>query len=269
MNALSFNLHEVAVLAPGLTSFAELQEVFRDNLVINNAEPLILAVPELLPPNERRRSSQSVRLVLSCISQLAKTSQFQLNEIRSVFATDDGVGEVSQQMLEVLSTTRQISPLVFPNSVHSATAGYFSIAYRNQKPSTVVSRGLESFAAGLLCAVIETLTVNEPVLFVCSDPVMTHPMDELLPITQPTALAWLLSAGDSTAPVLASFALTIESDEQLCTPLPLWIPKEWRSNSASYGYAALELLASQSQDFYRLGYGAQTLKLELIKREPL
>ena len=109
----------------------------------------------MLPANERRRASQAVRLALACIEQALQASPFPVETLRSVFATDEGTGEVCQQMLEALATTRQVSPLLFPNSVHNAPSGYFSIAWRNRQPATVVSLGLESFASGLLCAVTE------------------------------------------------------------------------------------------------------------------
>jgi hypothetical protein len=38
-------------------------------------------------------------------------SPFPAETLRSVFATDEGTGEVCQQMLEALATTRQVSPL--------------------------------------------------------------------------------------------------------------------------------------------------------------
>lgn len=264
MLPLTFNLHAAGVLAPGLSSLSELRQVCSGCGTINTTDEFILSAPELLPPNERRRSSKSVRLVLSCIQQIVEEFELPIGDLRSVFATDDGVGEISQQMFDVLSTTRQVSPLVFPNSVHSATAGYFSIAYKNRQPSTVVSRGIESFGAGLLCAVIDALTVNKPVLFVSFDPAMTNPMVEQLPVTQPTASAWVVSVGESHNPVLAKFKLTLETDKYPCTLLPSWIPNGWLHNSTAFGYAALSLIESKQSDFFRFQYGVQTLKLEVI-----
>lgn len=267
MSSLSFNLHAVGLLAPGLSSLSDFRALCTDQKKINISEPLLLPAPAALPLNERRRSSRPVRLTLSCIEQLVMQGSPLLSELRSIFATDDGVGEINQQMFEVLATTRQISPLVFPNSVHSAVAGYFSIAYQNKKPATHVSRGVESFAAGLLCAVTDAIIFSESVLFVCFDPAMTDPMCEVLPITQPTASAWLISSGEPTGPLVARFTLTLESDNYSGSPLPSWLPQEWAPNSTAYGYAALSLIEQQPEAFYRLQYGVQTLRLALTKRE--
>ena len=267
MSTLSFNLHAVGLWAPGLASLADLQEISDGQRKIDISEPLLLSPPAALPANERRRSSRPVRLALSCIEQLVTHGSFALGDVRSIFATDDGVGEITQQMFEVLATTRQISPLVFPNSVHSAVAGYFSIAYKNQKPATHVSRGIESFAAGLLCAVTDAIVFGEPVLFVCFDPAMTDPMVEVLPITQPTASAWLISSGEPTQEVLERFTLTLESDNYSGSPLPAWLPQEWALNSTAFGYAALSLIDQPRNAFFRLQFGVQTLRLSVTKRE--
>ena len=267
MSSLSFNLHAVGLLAPGLSSLSEFRTVCKEQNKINITKPLLLTAPAVLPSNERRRSSRPVRLTLACIEQLVLQGCPVLSDLRSIFATDDGVGEINQQMFEVLATTRQISPLVFPNSVHSAVAGYFSIAYQNQKPATHVSRGVESFAAGLLCAVTDAIIFSEPVLFVCFDPAMTDPMSEVLPITQPTASAWLISAGEPADPIVARFTLTLESDNFIGSPLPAWLPQEWAHNSTAYGYAALGLIEQPPDAFYRLQYGVQTLRLEVTQLE--
>jgi hypothetical protein len=254
-------------LAPGLSSLSDFRDFCTGQKKINISDPLILPAPAALPSNERRRSSRPVRLTLACLEQLVLQGYPLLGDLRSVFATDDGVGEINQQIFDVLATTRQISPLVFPNSVHSAVAGYFSIAHKNQKSATHVSRGVESFAAGLLCAVTDAFIFSESILFVCFDPAMTDPMHEVLPITQPTASVWLISSGESSGPLVARFTLVLESDNYSGSPLPSWLPQEWVHNSTAYGYGALNLIEQPPGSFYRLQYGVQTLRLSVIECE--
>lgn len=166
----------------------------------------------MLPANERRRASPVVRLVLACIEQATQASPFPLETLRSVFATDEGTGEVCQQLLESLVTTRQISPLLFTNSVHNAPSGYFSIASRNRQSATVVSLGLESFACGLLCAVSEATVLQRPVLLACYDPPMSHLIDERLSVTEPTATAWIISAAEAVErpAAIGSFEISLD-----------------------------------------------------------
>lgn len=269
MRSLNFDLHAAGVLAPGLGSLADLRAVCRAGRPPDIAAPLALPSPEALPANERRRTSQVVRLALGCIEQALQSSPFAVETLRSVFATDEGSGEVCQQMLELLATTRQISPLLFSNSVLNAPSGYFSIARRNRQPATVVSVGLESFAGGLACAVTEAATTGQPVLLVSYDAAMPAPMDELLPITEPVATAWILSAGSQkSAPALASFDLQFEeAGRSSATPLPCWVPTRWAAQSSARGLAALGLLDADGDTVCRCRLGGLMLRLRRIEVE--
>jgi len=230
--------------------------------------PLVLPSPEMLPVNERRRASQVVRLTLACIDQALHSSPFPAETLRSVFATDEGTGEVCQQMLDVLVTTRQISPLLFANSVLNAPSGYFSIAWHNRLSATVVSMGLESFASGLLCAVTEAAATDQSVLFVAYDPAMTAPINELLPVAEPTATAWILSAGASReAPLLQSFTLEFdESATVYATPPPRWFPQSWAAQSSARALAALCLLDAEPDAVCRLTLGGRMMCLQRSDR---
>ena len=263
MSRLAFNLHAAGVLAPGLASLAQLRSVCR-GATLYAAQPLQLPTPSMLPNHERRRASQVVRLVLACIAQALETSPFPADSLRSVFATDEGTGEVCQQMLETLATTRQVSPLLFPNSVHNAPSGYFSIAWRNRQSATVISMGLESFASGLLCAVTEASAARQPVLLVVYDPAMTSPLNELLPVNDATATAWVISCGqpDEAVPRLGSFALTLApAGIQAPSPLPPWLPAAWSGHSSARALTALGLLEAGPEAECRLSLGAQLLTL--------
>lgn len=266
MSKLRFDLHAVGVVAPGLASLADLRCACRDGQPLPTAA-LLLPSPEMLPANERRRASLVVRLVLACIEQALKASPFPVETLRSVFATDEGTGEVCQQMLESLVTTRQLSPLLFTNSVQNAPSGYFAIASRCRQSATVVSLGLESFACGLLCAVSEATVLHQPVLLVCYDPAMTPPIDELLPITEPTATAWILSApaADGQVPALGSFEIELATaNSGQPTPLPGWLPGRWSSHSCARALAALGLLEVGVDAAYRMTLGSQLLSLRRL-----
>lgn len=264
MGNLRFDLYAVGVLTPGFSSLADVRAACRRGQPPATTAPLALPSPAALPANDRRRTSQVVRLTLACIEQTLQSSPFPGETIRSVFATDEGTGEVCQQLLETLATTRQISPLLFPNSVLNAPSGYFSIGWRNRQPITVVSQGLQSVAGGLLCAVTETVATRQPVLFVAYDPAMTAPLNELLPVTEPAATAWILSAASAPegfAP-LGAFALNLESEPAAEeSPLPAWLPPGVRHNSSARALAALGLLEAQQETVFRMRLGNQMLAL--------
>jgi hypothetical protein len=274
VSSLRFDLHAAAVLAPHLPSLAALRTACRSGELPAATGPLVLPIPARLPANERRRASQVVRLTMACIEQVLESSPFAGDTLRSVFATDEGTGEVCQQTLEVLATSRQVSPLVFPNSVHNAPSAYFSIAWRNRQSSTTVSLGSESFASGLLCAVTEALATRRPVLLVAYDPAMTAPIDEVLPITEPVATAWVLGATPKSAavpesaavPILGSFALALgPAGSASPTPLPAWLPPHWAAHSSAAGLAALALLESAPESVCRFSLGGQLLSLWRVR----
>lgn len=270
MGSLRFNLHAAGVLAPGMTSLAQLRAICRGDEAHSPA-PLLVPSPAMLPSNERRRASPAARLVLACIAQALQDSPFPGESLRSVFATDEGTGEVCQQMLDALATTRQVSPLLFPNSVQNAPSGYFSIAWRNRHPATVVSLGLESFASGLLCAVAESAACDQPVLLVVYDPVMTSPLDELLPIAASTCTAWVISCGtlDGTVPVLGSFTAALEpAGAQAPSELAPWLPASWAAHSSARALAALGLLEADPATALRLSLGGQMLTLRRTAGAP-
>jgi len=267
MSTLRFALHAASVLAPGLASLGELREACRRGRPLEAAAALELPAPAALPANERRRASQVVRLTLACIEQALQSSPFGVETLRSVFATDEGTGEVCDQMLEVIATTRQVSPLVFPNTVQNAASGFFSIAWRNRQPATVASLGLESFASGLLCAVTDAVATGQPVLLVAYDPAMTGPMRELLPITDHTATAWILSAARASAdvPVLGSFVLDLETQGATPpSPMPPWLPAAWSGHSSARALAALGLLEAAEGSCFRMTLGGQLLSIRRV-----
>lgn len=261
MTSWSFQLHAAGVLAPGLTSLADLRSVARGEQQIADV-PLVLPAPPQLPAAERRRSSQAVRLALACVAQALESSPFDPAQLRSVFATDEGTGEVCQQMLEALATTRQLSPMLFTNSVHNAPSGYFSIGWHNPQAATVVSLGVESFACALLCAVTDAIASRQPVLLAVCDPAMSAPLDEVLSITQGTAAAFVITADDAAPPALGRFRIALQpaADAQP-SPFPSWVPAAWRSNSSARALAALALLDEAPGSAAHFAFAGQSLSL--------
>ena len=93
---------------------------------------------------------------------------------------------------------------------------------------------------------------------------MTAPMDELLPIREATATAWVISGGALVAgvPVLGSFAVGLEhEDAHKPTQFPAWLPPHWAAHSSAAALAALGLLETPAGAAYRIPLGAQTLCL--------
>ena len=274
---LRFNLYAAGVLAPGIASLAELLALRRTGRAPPAAAVLKLPSPQALPAIERRRASQVVLLTMACAAQALRISPFAADTLRLVFASDEGTGEVCQKMLEALTTTGLVSPLLFHNSVHNAPSGYLSIGYQNHQSATSVSLGLESFASGLLCAASEACTSGQPVLLLAYDAPMTKPLDELLPIAHATASAWIIASDGAAASghaPLASFSLSLhpaapaqpaDLGSQVDAELPDWLPAAWAANSSARALVALALLDDTLEHPpCELRLGAQLLRLERL-----
>ena len=96
---------------------------------------------------------------------------------------------------------------------------------------------------------------------------MTGPMRELLPISQHTASAWILSAAPASenVPVLGSFVLDLEP--QGTTPpsaMPSWLPAAWSTHSSARALAALGLLESPGGTSFRMTLGGQMLSIRRV-----
>jgi len=272
--ALRFVLRAAGVLAPGVGSLAELLALHGQGWP-EVAQALVLPSPAVLPANERRRASQVVRLVLACAAQALANGRYAPDELRCVFASDEGSGEVCHLMLEALVSSGQVSPLLFHNSVHNAPAGYFSIAYQNHLPAVSVSMGNESFAAGLLCAVSEASTSAQPVLFVAYDAPLPEPMRALLPIEQATASAWIIESDSGTSgshaavpsPArlsLGRFELSLHEVGERRDAAPSGLPTAWAANSSAGAFEVLGLLAD-GHGSCEFPLGAQHLRVTLLE----
>jgi len=108
------------------------------------------------------------------------------------------------------------------------------------------------------------------VLLAAYDPAMAAPMDELLPVAHSTAVAWVLTAGDASAPapvpVLGRFELLLRSPTQVApSPMPAWLPPAWHANSSSRALIALALLEGAAGGVAHLGLGGQVLTLRRME----
>src|SRR4029077_11354217 len=107
----------------------------------------------VLPPNERRRSSESVRWAVHVAQEAMQQAGADAREVTSVFASSDGETGVLDRLCTALAAPqRTISPTLFHHSVHNAASGYWGIATGSQQSSTVLACYDSSFCAALLGA---------------------------------------------------------------------------------------------------------------------
>lgn len=186
------------VLGPGLPDWPTARAVLS-----GNAPHVLTAATEsasaLLPANERRRVSTSVRWALTVGHEVLAAHNISGGEVATVFTSCGGDGMITHQICEALAApSREVSPTRFHNSVHNAPAGYWSIATGSSMPSTSLCGYEASFAAGLLEAAAQANAEACRVLLIAYDLPYPDPMHALWPVAHPFAAALLLDAGKGT-----------------------------------------------------------------------
>jgi len=159
----------IGVLAPGLEGWPASHAVLTGQAPYSSAH-----TPEpgakLLPPNERRRSSEVVRWAVQVAEEAVQQAQADPRELATVFASSGGETAIFDRICKTLaSSDRTISPTLFHHSVHNAAAGYWCIATGNQLSSTSLACYDSSFAGGLLESATYAVIERKPVLLVVYD----------------------------------------------------------------------------------------------------
>ncbi|MCZ7566325.1 MAG: beta-ketoacyl synthase chain length factor [Burkholderiales bacterium] len=189
---IGVHLCGIGVAAPGLAGWDALRALLAGG-VRYNPRPLEHAMPDALPPAERRRAGQVVRLAIAVAQEAAAHAGVDAGALASVFASADGDGENLHHICSSLAgAAPEVSPTRFHNSVQNATGGYWSIAVRSQAPSNAVI-GLDgAFAAGLLEAATQAAIEQRDMLLVAYDLPMPAPLYALHPIDCGAGLALVL-----------------------------------------------------------------------------
>jgi hypothetical protein len=177
-------------------------------------EPLPDPEPVLLPANERRRSTASVRWAVHVAQEAVTQSGLDPASMATVFASSGGEMGVLDQLCRALTMSERIvSPTLFHHSVHNTAAGYWGIATKCQQSSTALSCYDDSCAAGLLEAVTYAVVEDRPVLFVSYDLPAPDPLIRARPIESGLAAALVLTPSPPPARV-ATATVTLAAGER-------------------------------------------------------
>jgi hypothetical protein len=240
----------IGVLGPGLLGWKSSKDI------LIGSEPFIFSAipsikPEILPPNERRRSGIAVRMAVQVALEAVQQSGLNMGQIPSVFATSEGVLPAIHQICESLSSrSGNVSPTIFHNSVHNTPSGYWSIAAQSREPSNTVLGYDRSFGAGFLEASIQASVERRPVLLVAFDTVVPEPLHSKRQISYDFSCSLLLSPNPCRRDrpkknrIIINLDLDIEKEVR-----PLSLVKDmgdlYINNSAARSLPFLKALASE------------------------
>ncbi|MEK6806568.1 MAG: beta-ketoacyl synthase chain length factor [Pseudomonadota bacterium] len=257
-------VHAVGCCLPGLDGWAAAKPVLAGQASYVHDE-IGTAASELLPPNERRRSTASVRLAFRAAEDAVKNAALKPADWATVFASSDADTAIINRIVTALAEPqRVVSPTDFHNCVHNAAAGYWSIGVGCRLPSTTLSAWDESFAAGLLEAATLVHADGLPVLLVVYDMVPPEPLLSARPITRPGAVALALSDGAMAMPALARIELTlgVRGDETPCKDQALDALRQ--TNPAARALPLLALLAGEAAGTVRLPAIGELLEVRRV-----
>lgn len=189
---LSAHVSGIGLAGPGLEDWRSAVPILAGERPYQPAAT-VLPVIEALPPAERRRTGNTVRLALAVARQAIAEADVDPTTLATVFASSGADGAICHEIcLTLASEDRQISPTRFHNSVHNAAAGYWSIAMKATARSTALCAFDGSFAAGLLEAITQVAVDGVPVLLAAYETGYPEPLHEKRPLPDAFGVALLL-----------------------------------------------------------------------------
>lgn len=215
----------------------------------------------VLPAQERRRSTASVRLAAEVAAQVCAAAGRDAADYATVSASSVGdLATVDAICRALVADARLLSPTRFHNSVHNAPGGYWSIVSGCEQPANALAAGPASFAAGLLEAAVQCALEARPVMLLVYDLPGPSPLAEAAGIGAGFAAA----LGLSPAPAAGAPALEIRYDENQTPETVMEDPALEALRRGAPGARCLPLLsavAGGAGGAVKLGMGAGSLAI--------
>lgn len=202
----------------------------------------VVLQPELIPPRERRRAPQLVKMAIEVMDQACKMAAMSPDDVAVVFSSAMGDMQITDYLCRALAETpKLISPTRFHNSVHNAAPGYWSITTGAFTPATAVSAYEHTSTMAFLEAAIQVVEENTPVVLVTQEVAAPLPLFDTCPSEQAFSAALLIAPpgfGDSKA---CSLEFSVSEGAQEWPPLEPRLSAEFGGN---FGARLLPLLAA-------------------------
>ena len=166
----------IGLVAPGIENWQSGKDVLIADRNYDVSADFPVLKPAALSANERRRTTDTIKIALYCGHQAvtdfdgAATEFLSGPDLTSVFACSCGDLNVVDKILTTLTLPgKPVSPTQFHNSVHNAPAGYWSISAKSTAASTSIAAGDNTFSVGLLEAMTQVVVNEHAVLFIAYD----------------------------------------------------------------------------------------------------
>lgn len=167
--------------------------------------------PELIPPRERRRAPQLVKMAIEVMDQACKMADMSPDDVAVVFSSAMGDMQITDYMCRALTKTpKLISPTRFHNSVHNAAPGYWSITTGAFTPATAVSAHEYTASMAFLEAAIQVVEENTPVVLVTQEVAAPLPLFDTCPSEQAFSAAVLMTPPGFSDSATCTLAFSVE-----------------------------------------------------------
>jgi hypothetical protein len=225
MTSLHAAIAGLGFWAPTLPSWPVARDVLL-GIVAAPAVPAARAGARLLAPTERRRASDTIAIALEVAAGACEMAKMDPCGLPSVFASTHGDLPINDYMCSTLAATPTLcSPTKFHNSVHNAASGYWTIGTGCVKQSTALTAWMNTFANGLLEALVQATADDTPVLFVAYDVATRGPLAAILPSSGLLAAALILDPHTNARDPRPRLTCRIESGALTGGPAP--VPAPW------------------------------------------
>jgi len=255
-------IQSIGVAGSHFKTWKELQAVFNGTNALSD-EPSEIFKTTILKPNEARRTSVTIKMVLQAAEETLSQSAFTANQLFSVFISSDGDPNILQSICQELATEDKfISPTQFHNSVHNAPAGYWSIGHQAMKGANSLACGDSSLAGGLVEASSLLDAGEDAILLVCFDLKSPSPLNSARAINYSLAHSMIITQ-DQQAESICAVDFDIKSNADDVSIMQNAALSDYCNDSpASRGLPFLEALASPEAKNIVLHYSS-SLVLDL------
>ena len=204
----SFYIESIGICGLGMNNWEQAQAVFFGSCEPDLANKTGKPVISILPPNERRRTTKTIKIAINSIEQLMDQDQKDRLSLSSIFASSCGDVDLVQSICIALAQSgKPVSPTQFHNSVHNAAAGYWSIGNLCMQGTTSISAAYGTLAAALMESACQLQECGQAIVLCCYDIASPSPIDQIRHIRYDFACSFLLTPEPS--PVTRA-KLTIE-----------------------------------------------------------
>lgn len=214
----------------------------------------------ILKPNEARRTSETIKMVLQTCEESMTQSSFDAQQLYSVFVSSDGDPNILQSICsELASEDKFVSPTQFHNSVHNAPAGYWTIGQQSMKGANSLACGESSISGGLLEVQSLLETSEEQVLLTCFDLQSPQPLSSARKIAYSMANSFILTKNKTEHSLFSLEINRLNASENEAMVMEDGFLDKLRTDSAAGKSLAFLQAVAQAKDQVLLPYYSDSL----------